>query len=120
MRWLDGITDSTDMSLSKPWELEMDSSWGHKESDMTETELNWNNKIQNYINPLIKKYNSEVKVAQLCPTVCDPMIGILQTRILGWVAFSFSSGSSQPRAQTQVSRIADGFFTNWSTTIIID
>ena len=40
MRWLDGITDSTDMSLSKPWDLEMDSSWGHKESDMTETELN--------------------------------------------------------------------------------
>ena len=35
--------------------------------------------------------------------------GILQVRILEWVAFSFSRGSSQPRDQTQVSRIAGGF-----------
>ena len=50
---------------------------------------------------------------------CDPMDytvqGILQARILEWVAFPFSRGSSQPRAQTQVSRIAGGFFTSWAT-----
>ena len=40
--------------------------------------------------------------------------GILQARILGWVAFPFSRGSSQPRDQTQVSRIAGGFFMNWA------
>ena len=61
-------------------------------------------------------HTSEVKVAQSCPTLCDPMDytvhGILQARILGWVAFPFSRGSSQPRDQTQVSRIADEFFTN--------
>ena len=39
--------------------------------------------------------------------------GILQARILEWVAFPFSRGSSQPRDQTQVSPIAGGFFTNW-------
>ena len=39
---------------------------------------------------------------------------ILQVRILEWVAFPFSRGSSQPRDQTQFSCIADGFFTSWA------
>ena len=38
--------------------------------------------------------------------------GILQARILEWIAFPFSRGSFQPRHQTQVSRIAGGFFTS--------
>ena len=40
---------------------------------------------------------------------------IFQARILQWVAFPFSRGSSQSRDQTQVSRIAGRFFTSWST-----
>ena len=55
-----------------------------------------------------------MKVAQSCPALCDPtdytFHGILQARILEWVAFPFSRGSSQPRDRTQVSRIAGGFF----------
>ena len=43
---------------------------------------------------------SEVEVAQSCPTLCDPrdytVHGILQARILEWVAFPFSRGSSNP------------------------
>ena len=55
-----------------------------------------------------------VKVAQSCLTLCDPMDhavhGILQARILEWVAFPFSRGSSQARDQTQVSPIGGKFF----------
>ena len=36
-------------------------------------------------------------------------------RILEWVAYPFSRGSSQPRNRTQVSRTAGGFFTIWAT-----
>ena len=49
----------------------------------------------------------KVLVAQLCPTLCDPMgcspLGILQARILEWVAIPVSRGSSQPRDWTQFS-----------------
>ena len=41
--------------------------------------------------------------------------GILQARILEWVAIPFSRGSSQPRDQTQVSSIVGGLFTSWAT-----
>ena len=40
---------------------------------------------------------------------------ILQARILEWVVFPFSRGSSQPRDRTQVSWIAGSFFTSWAT-----
>ena len=61
-----------------------------------------------------------VLVTQLCLTLCDPtdcslpvssFRGILQARILEWVAISFSRGSSWPRNCTQVSCITGGVFT---------
>ena len=62
---------------------------------------------------------SEVKVAQLCLILCDLMDyivhGILQARILEWVAVPFSRGSSQPRDGTHVSHIAGGLVTSWDT-----
>ena len=42
-------------------------------------------------------------------------LGILQARILEWVAIPSSRGSSQPRARTQVSHITGRFFTVWAT-----
>ena len=65
-----------------------------------------------------------VWVAQSCPTLCDSMErslpgssvrGILQARILEWVAIPFSRGSSWPRGWTWVSCIAGRFFTIWAT-----
>ena len=52
--------------------------------------------------------------------VCSPLGSsihrILQARILGWVAISFSSGSSQPGDWTWVSCFVGRFFINWATT----
>ena len=71
-----------------------------------------------------KESRNEVKVAQSCPILWDPMNcslpgssvhGIPQARILQWVAFPFSRGSSPPRDGTQVSLIVGGFFTSWAT-----
>ena len=65
-----------------------------------------------------------MKTAQSCWTLCNPMDcslpgssihGILQARILEWVAIPFSRGSSGPQDRTQISLIAGGFFTIWAT-----
>ena len=54
-----------------------------------------------------------------CLTLCSPMDytvpGVLQARILEWVAYPFSSGPSRPRNWTRVSWIAGRFFTSWAT-----
>ena len=64
---------------------------------------------------------------QSCSTLCEPIDcgppgssvhGILQVRILEWIAIPFSRGSSQPRNQTCVScllALAGGFFTTSAT-----
>ena len=74
---------------------------------------------------LVRWYNfylhskmGKVKAAQSCLTLCSSMDytvhGVLQARILEWVAFPFSRGSSQLRDQTQVSHIAGRFITSWA------
>ena len=69
-----------------------------------------------YVNIYMK-----VKVAQSCLTLCNLMDcsppgssvhGILQARIVEWVAVPFSRGSSQLKDRNQVSHIAGGFFTS--------
>ena len=64
----------------------------------------------------------------LYPTLCKPMHcsppgssihGILQARVLEWVAISFSRGSSRPRDWTQVSCIVGRRFTIWATREVL-
>ena len=63
----------------------------------------------------LQKVKKKSEVTQSCQTLCDPMDcslpdssvhGILEARILEWVAISFSRGSSRPRDRTWVSHIA--------------
>ena len=65
-----------------------------------------------------------VLFTQSCPTLCNPMDcslpgfsvrGILQARLLEWIAIPFSRGSSQPRDWTLVFCTAGRFFTIWAT-----
>ena len=82
--------------------------------------------MQLHICPNLQKvqYQEWVLVTQSCPTLRDTMDcntpgssvhTILQARILEWVAILFSRESSRPRDRTQVSLIADRFFTIWAT-----
>ena len=96
-----------------PWGLQIKSSWAPSCLDFWPTET----EIINLYYVLVLKWSESHSVVS---AVCDPMDytvhGILQAGILKWVAFPFSRGSSQPRDQTQVFRIAVGFFTSWATS----
>ena len=49
MRWLDGITDSMDVSLSELRELVMDRDWGKEEKGMTEDEMaGWHHRLDGH------------------------------------------------------------------------
>ena len=84
--------------------------------------------IYPHLKIIIKGQKVKVLVTQSCLTLCNPMdyslpessvLGILQARILEWVAILFSRGSSWPKGWTWVSCIASRFFTLWATYIYI-
>ena len=64
-------------------------------------------KILTFLSTCLLNGKVKVKVAHSCPTLCNSIEytvnGILQARILEWVAVPFSKGNSQPRDQYQVS-----------------
>ena len=78
----------------------------------------------NIYNIIVNTENLLCLVTQSYPTLCDPMDcspagssvhGILQARILEWVAISFSRASSQTRDRTRLSHAAGRLFTHWAT-----
>ena len=127
MRWLDGIPDSTGMSLSSSgrWQrTRKPGPWGPKDSDTTE----WLNGMTMPYQVLLRLHLTHTiaclcaKPLQSCLTLRNPMDcssptvhGILQERIQDWDAFSFSRGSFQPRDWTWVCCSAGIFFTIWAT-----
>ena len=87
----------------------------HKWIKRTNQNRNWQNKFK-ISSTVYKKSLSRVRLfVTPCPTLCDPvdcslpgssLHGILQARILEWVAISFLKGSSRPRDRTRVTHIA--------------
>ena len=93
-----------------------------KESDMTEQltlSLHFIDSSGLLQNSEILRISGQTIISLKFNSSPNPKIiskGISQVRTLEWVAISISRASSQPRDQTQVSRIAGRFFTVWATT----
>ena len=95
-RLLEDISITSDMQVTLPL-------WQKAKNNWRASWWKWKRKMK------MKWSENHSVVSALCNPVDYTVHEILQARILEWVAFLFSRGSSQPRDWTQDSRIEDGF-----------
>ena len=132
--WESGPWDARQSLYRVNWDLETWGLWGCLSAERREERWGpaergqWGRMPKTGTKDILlgSRGQKRVLVAQLCLTLCDPMDwslpgssvhGILEARILKWVAISLSRGSSRPRNRTLGLGFlfAGGFFTNWAT-----
>ena len=123
--WSHGQPQNSVEQIGVPWGWKI--TWGTLMNSLGCPSAPWHTAWQLHIPNSISSWfllGMKVRVTQSCPTLCDPMDyaihGILQARILEWVAFPVSSRSSQPSNRAQVSRTGGRFFTSWSPLLGMD
>ena len=104
MRWLDGITNSMDMSLSKLWEMVKDretaccSPWGRKELDTTE-QLNNNSNNNNSNNPDLRRARWPGAQASWGSGLCHQLSHSMVAEAWGECGMGRGGGRSPERLQ---------------------
>ena len=77
------------------------------------------NRRHSHISKCVKWKWKALSRVRIFATPWTVVHGILQARLLEWVGFPFSSGSSRPRNWTRISCIAGGFFSNWALRVAL-
>ena len=118
--WIEGLptrTEKADKVVKKKLLHEIIPRFGLPRSLQSDNGTSFTFKVTQGISKALKERKIVLRCVQLlrpmdCSLPFSSAYGVFQARILGCVAISFSRVSSQPRNQTQVSRIAGSFFTD--------